>query len=416
MLQRPGVDERHNRCCAGSWRGNRESVKIRKATCLPIALALVACVSPDTNTTTVTDSAGVTIVESTVPRWDKGEGWTVDPAAILDLTTSGSGPTHEFFRVVDAVRLTDGSIAIADFGSREVRLYAVDGSFLSASGREGEGPGEFRRMRSLRRYRADSLVAYDVSLGRLTILSGEPELGRMITVGRPDARVLDAFPLADGRFVVAVAAIGYPEGTSGIHRVPYEIRLLAPSGRLLDTLTTLPGPEAFVAAQFDARPLLPKTGHIAVHENRIYLGTADRMEFEIRSSTGRLERIIRVPTYDLTLSAQEIRDEREARTPANASQRIRDIIAAMPDPESRPAYRKLLVDRSGYVWAAEDNGFAGRDDATDWEVFTPDGEWLGAVRVSPRFTAFEFGEHEVLGVWRDDLDVEHVQVLPLDRN
>lgn len=391
-------------------------MKSRRATCLPIALAFAACVSPDTNTTTVTDSAGVTIVESTVSRWANGKGWTVDAEPTLDLTTSGSGPMHEFFRVVDAVRLTDGSIAIADFGSREVRLYAVDGSFLSASGREGEGPGEFRRMRSLRRYRADSLVAYDVSLGRLTILSGEPELGRMITVSRPDARVFDAFPLADGRFVVAVTSAGYPTATSGMYRMPFKIRLLAPSGELLDTLTTLPGWEAFVAVEFDARPLLPKTGHIAVRENLIYLGTADRMEFEIRSAKGQLERIVRVPTYDLTLSAQEIRDEREARTPANASQRIRDIIAAMPDPESRPAYSRLLVDESGFVWAAEDNGFAGRDDATDWEVFTPDGEWLGSVRVPARFTAFEFGERDVLGVWRDDLDVEHVQLLPLDRN
>ena len=55
------------------------------------------------------------------------------------------------------------------------------------------------------------------------------------------------------------------------------------------------------------------------------------------------------------------------------------------------------------------------EESTDWEVFSPAGEWLGSVRTPARFTVFEIGEDYVLGSWRDNMDVEHVQVLRLKR-
>ncbi len=165
-----------------------------------------------------------------------------------------------------------------------------------------------------------------------------------------------------------------------------------------------------------ARPILGKRGHTLVVDDRIYHGTAERMEYEVWSAGGDLETIVRVSGYDLTLSAEEILLEREARLPANAPARFRQLQASLPDPESRPAYSKLLVSTDGHVWLAEDNGFAGRYDPTDWEVFAPDGVWLGSVRTPERFTAFRFNDDIVLGVWLDELDVEHVQLLELVRH
>jgi len=45
------------------------------------------------------DSAGITLVESAVPEWHGGPSWTIDPTPILDLTVTGAGPFHEFYRV-----------------------------------------------------------------------------------------------------------------------------------------------------------------------------------------------------------------------------------------------------------------------------------------------------------------------------
>ena len=45
-----------------------------------------------------------------------------------------------------------------------------------------------------------------------------------------------------------------------------------------------------------------------------------------------------------------------------------------------------------------------------------EGTWLGNVAIPDRFTVSDITMQAVLGVWRDELDVEHPQVLRLSRN
>jgi len=75
----------------------------------------------------VRDSAGIEIVESTRPLWSDSDGWRVESAPVLDLSASGAGPNHEFFQVRGMRRLIDGSLAVANGSSNEVRLYSADG-------------------------------------------------------------------------------------------------------------------------------------------------------------------------------------------------------------------------------------------------------------------------------------------------
>lgn len=115
------------------------------------------------------DSLGVTIVESTRPAWDSTDSWLVDPEPVMDLTTTGQGSAHEFFRVQDATRLPNGTYAVADRGANEIRLFTPLGVFIRAAGGPGEGPGEFDRLTSVAFHRGDSLLAYDHWLRRVTI-------------------------------------------------------------------------------------------------------------------------------------------------------------------------------------------------------------------------------------------------------
>ena len=159
---------------------------------LAASILLAAC-APESATTPVTvrDSAGVEIVESTAPMWDPGEEWVVAADPILDLADTGRGAAHEFYRVADARRLVDGRIAVAL--QTEVRLYSDSGAHERTIGREGDGPGEFRRITSLGMLPPDSLVVYDRR--RITVLDSEPNawdvfsadgawLGRVHTPGR----------------------------------------------------------------------------------------------------------------------------------------------------------------------------------------------------------------------------------------
>lgn len=49
-------------------------------------------------------------------------------------------------------------------------------------------------------------------------------------------------------------------------------------------------------------------------------------------------------------------------------------------------------------------------------VLDPGGRWLGRVEVPEDFRVMEIGMDEVLGVWHDELDVQHPRVLHLRRD
>lgn len=100
------------------------------------------------------------------------------------------------------------------------------------------------------------------------------------------------------------------------------------------------------------------------------------------------------------------------------------MVDAQIHPEHHPAFERLVVARTGHVWTERpdpDNpktraGWHSlRDAPTTWDVFDPDGVWLGSVELPPRFMAYEFGGDHVAGVWKDELDVEFVRVYALDR-
>jgi hypothetical protein len=361
------------------------------------------------------DSAGVTIVESSSPRWSLQEGWQIDPIPLLDLATSGTGPPHEFYRVRDAMRLPDGSIAVADRGSCEVRLFSTTGEFLLAAGRRGEGPGEFERLTSIHGIRGDSLIALDYWLRRITVLGPDLSMSRTFSLFADGLRVSELSTLDDTTLVAKVYSLAEVEGVNGLFREMNPVITMSLIGAVRDTLTTIAGHESFEGPTFSAPALFGRDSHMAAHQGLIYLGSADDMQFEVFSSSGRLERIVRIPDVDLSVTAQEIREERDASAGPNPPPSIRDILAAIPESDTRPAYSDLLVDTEGFVWAAEYLGEAERHEPREWRVFTPEGEWAGSVGTPGRFTVYEIGLDYVLGGLLDDMDVEHVQVLRLHR-
>jgi hypothetical protein len=66
------------------------------------------------------------------------------------------------------------------------------------------------------------------------------------------------------------------------------------------------------------------------------------------------------------------------------------------------------------IQTAEDAAAAGGQfDAQDvgaplWDVFDAQGRYLGVLELPPRFTPSELRGDRVWGIWRDDLDVQHV--------
>lgn len=364
------------------------------------------------------DSAGIQIVEAMRPLWGDSSLWSVGTEPAVDLSLSGTGPPHEFFRARSMKQRPDGSLMIADGSSQEVRVFSATGEFLGSFGGRGQGPGEFRNLQAIE-IAGDSLLA----LGR----------GR-ITVAAPDLAVVRTFNLAPstnnlhylgGGAILTESYSPRPQGNAPneVNRHAEPLILFNLDGERIDSIGETRGIESYAYVRdgmvAGAPPLFGKTSHIAVLGQRIFRGSADAMQVEELDMSGSLVRILRIPGYPLDLSDAQVAAERDARLGAfrpGSTSVFRRLAEDLPDAATRPAYAKLLVDPSGAVWLELFRGESEQDRPRAWLVLDPEGTWLGTVEVPRRFTVMDITMETVLGVWEDELDVEHPQVLRLTRN
>lgn len=369
----------------------------------------------------VRDSAGVTIIESHVPAWSDGSGWRLTEQPLLEIGAVDGAPEYQFEEVAAALRLADGKIAVADAGASEIRFYDESGVFTHASGRAGDAPGEYRQLISIGVGPADSLWAYDFGNRRFTVLTSDGAAVRTVSVGGTLSAVGAVGQLPDGSFVVREfwsSGSHSGEVVFGLVREPAAVARLAADGSGIDTVGAFPGREIFVGSE-DGRavmsaPLFARGASVAQWEGRLFVGIQESFEIGLYSSTGELERLIRVLGVDLTISdadVEELIEQDLARVPEARRPMVRQHLESMQMPETRPAYGDLLVDDAGRLWAAQSARWPAWP--SYWTVFDVDGGLLGEVELPDRFRLHAVGGDWVLGVWRDEMDVEYVRMYGL---
>ncbi len=341
---------------------------------LPMALA-VACGGEGMPADfTAVDSAGVTIAVSARPAWsiDPAKAWRIAPAPVLDLTTSGTGPEHEFFRVTDATRLDDGRIVVANSGTSELRMFSAEGLPVATVGREGDGPGEYKQIMSVDRIGDDSLIVHSWPT-RVSVL--DPDLGFVRSFALR-SYALGVHPLEQG---FLLATLIFPslleyEGVERVIRAPAPLVRMTMAGQVVDTVATASGGEELMTEHSSARVLFGKEISVAVGAGSIVTGDAERMEFAVLSPDGVPTLIVRVPEYPLSLSSDEVEAEKAGLLGPNPSVQRLDGVRKMPIPDTKPAYTALVVDAEGYFWAGAFHGFAARgQQPRSWEIFDRSG-------------------------------------------
>ncbi len=380
---------------------------------------VVACSDGDSGTPLVVqrDSAGVRIVEASRPLWGDSSLWRIDPDPVVDLTLSGTGPAHEFYRAHSMKQRPDGSLMIADGSSREVRVFSANGGFLGSFGGSGDGPGEFRSLRRIDNA-GDTLLA--LGRGRVTVAAHDLTVVRTFNI---DRWTIDLHYLGGGWILPEVSRPVLPmEGLAGPVRRPEPLVLFDLEGTRIDSIGEMRGPEVYVHVRDGsyvgtAPHFFGKRSHVAALGPHILRGSSDMMQLEELDLSGNLVRILRIPDYPLDLSDAQIASERDflldRLTPENP---LRAPFEAAPASDTRPAFTDILVDPSGAVWLELHRGDSERDQPERWLVLDADGTWLGTVEIPDRFSVSDVAMDAVLGVWDDELDVEHPQVLRLTRN
>ena len=396
------------------------TARLRPAALL-LLCGIIACSDGDSGTPLVVqrDSAGIQIVEAMRPLWGDSSLWHIDAEPLVDVTLTGSGPDHEFYRVRGMRQRPDGSLMAADGNSLEVRLFSETGEFQGSLGGSGGGPGEFSDLDRIE-MAGDTLLA--LGDGRIAVFAPDLTVVRTFSVDRFIPGLLfptDLHYLDEGAILPELFSPVLPgDGSSGLFWRPVPLLLFDMEGEQIDSIGETRGHEQYVSGEGSSRtggPLFARTSHVAAHGQRILRGSSEMMQVEELDTSGNLVRILRIPDYPLDLSEARIAAERDAVIERFAPIG-QQLFGNAPASDTRPAYADILVDPSGAIWLELYRGESEQDQPEEWLVLDADGIWLGTVGIPDRFTVLDIIMDAILGVWEDEMDVEHPQVLRLTRN
>lgn len=370
------------------------------------------------------DSAGVQIVETRFGDPAPGQVRRAGDAPLVEIGPA-LGATGHLYQVVSAFRLGDGRIVAANAGTSDLRIFAADGRHLGIIGGPGDGPGEFRRLFWAGRLRGDSIGAWDMALARFSVFDPSGKFVRSMT----PRSSLGLFPqlhaaLADGSFVITAGMnpVGGMDMAPGVRRDTTVFLVLGPDGAIRDTLARVPGSEQYLMVPpgggFVMHPLpFGRTTATAVQGSKFAVATGDTYQLAIYEPGRGPRRVIRVRRERRPVTNSDVRRYRETMVTMGAKDARRQqerFLAEVPFPERMPALDGVLPDGRGNWWisdppAADDTG------ETTWNLLSPTGEHLRALRIPARLIVKEIGPDWVLGVFLDDEDVEHLRIYTVER-
>lgn len=390
---------------------------------LPLAFGACGGDEPAPAEVVRTDSTGVEIVESRGPLWSTEDAPTVSPTPRVRIGAVDGLEEYQLFDVQFATVLGDERIVVGNGGTSEVRYFTPAGEFELAVGGPGEGPGEFSFLSSaFSRLPGDTLRTYDGSTRRITDFAPDGGLVHSTPLTGPDGGDLGAHfagTFRDGR--IAVSVLETPPATEvadgEIVRPARIYWTLQPDGSPDTPITTIvdrellvrliDGRQAFVTLPLRVSPQ-------AVTHDELIVTLPDRNEVRWYAADGRLRRIARwdAPVRELTPQLYD-RYIESLPYPPDRRARIREQSEGLSLPVSVPSIAGIRVGPAGEVWLEKFR--LTPDEPSGWTVLAPDGAWLGDVIMPDGLNPLDIGRDYVIGVSRDELDVEYVDVHSLER-
>lgn len=386
------------------------------------------CTSPDAsaNAPVVTDSAGVVVVTNPGAAADDTAGTPVRLSSepVVDIGVASGAAEYQLDRVADVLRLEDGRIVVANGGSGEIRFFDAEGRYLRSAGRSGSGPGEFRRLSSVIAD-GDSLLAFDGQQARVSIFDLQGELRGTYTLEPTGDPILPlrmyrlAGRIGDRGWLMQVNA--YPADITGATEIAWDSvphLLYDPTGAPADTFGEFAGMEMYRMPERTGPLLFGRVSSADVHADHLYATDGGKYEYRVYAPSGALAKVVRLQRDPRPVSGADV--DRyitlmSARAPnPQELARFETYIRSQPVPEHRPWLSDLEVDALGNVWVEEYRP-RGDDEPRTWSIFAPDGAWSGSVQLPAGLRVAAIGEDYLLGIWRDEFDVEHVRMYALTR-
>ncbi|MEX2374383.1 MAG: 6-bladed beta-propeller [Dehalococcoidia bacterium] len=350
--------------------------------------------------------------------------WTscdVSSAVVRMGSAEGQG-AYLFFGVEDARFLPDGGAAVLNRSSKQIRLFDSSGRFVRTLGGRGDGPGELRDPIAIDLLRSDSIAVWDWSQGRITVYAWADGGHRSVLLSSPAVNPTGSFGTVDRGEKGTTFLIGsnpqahFGGDTEGGHHFLHILQYSS-QGHLLDTLRVLPyGRSLWVdeANREVGQPWFQPRGLFHVRDGLLYTATGDTSQVQVTALTGPgAERTVNWTSPDRGIRPEHLqahRAETFRRFEGNEylTQRLQKVWNTMPSANRFPALGELIADEAGRTWIKQ---YPRPDQSSQaWWLFDVDGDFQCAARFPNRFDPLDFRGESVLGLFKDSLDIEFIEV------
>ncbi len=337
-----------------------------------------------------------------------------------------SGPDEYMLgRVRDVSVAPDGTIYVYDQQPSIIRKYDRTGNFVGNVGRAGQGPGEYQ-FPVLRALTDNRLAVWDYRSGRVSFFSPEGDYERGVSVDGSIAGTFQTDP--DGNLVIM-------KRTDVDARPQDVLWKYSVDGELLETLPLPPldiENRYFGLSYEGAIKSFPvenvwawsPLGYVVVGRNDRY-----RIELQKPSGTEYLGREV----GPAAVGSAELAEWNAFRNELAQREIERGRDAELnPIPSEKPFFRTFHAADDGRIWVFRYVAAAKRDDVEPvperperplltwrepwtYDVFEPDGTFLGSVVVPELFQPHVFRGEQIWGVLVDEVSVERIvrlRVLP----
>ena len=412
-----------------------------------LAFSIMSCEPGDTRSPdafSVTDSAGIEIVESAAPAWGE-DAWTVSGSPSVVIGRREGDDRYLFGEVGGALMLRDGRIAVLDMQAALIRVYSAEGEHIEDWGGQGEGPGEFSYPAGIFPYRGDSILVSEFVASSFTIFDDQGRFGRRMMpeiqqsfyterrrrMEEGDRSVTPAEsccrlwgPLATGAFLLSHPEM-IPQTGTGTKRAMLTAAINPDSDGAAENVGEFAGSTYQLGLQ--DRPVgfqFPPWFNMTPGPGGYFATEGDSYSIDEYDNNGRLRRIIRLAREPRAVT-EEIKAAYEAATremimapgapiEGGSPEEVLEMILAGPYPSHLPTFFRLHADPEGNLWANH-YPYGTEDEGNEYFVFSPDGRYLGMVEFPAGLWVYQIGNDFVLGRVTGDLDVNYVHSYRIEK-
>ena len=346
-------------------------------------------------------SGRVVIANPETGAWDSASAWTIVEELRIG-TMDGTG--RELFGSVAGIEVdAQGRIWVLDRNAKEVRVFASDGSHVRTMGRLGSGPGEFRDPIGIALSRAGEAWIVDPGNARYAVFdsAGNYVAAHQRQIGGYTVPWRGGFN-GDGQLLEAANVRAGNEFRSALVRYNESMQLV-------DTILV----PHFDASAFEVTnvdrsivatvPYAPSMVWSFSLDGTLWSGINEEYRLFQQNLEGDTLREITREYERLPVTNAE-RDTAISRMSWFTNQG--GSMDASKIPSRKPAFSRIDIAPDGHLWIAATQG--PDPVGTVFDIFDPDGRYLGEVRSQTTLRGLRFHDGRVFALATDSLGVTYV--------